>query len=358
MDEARKLKSILYPLSRDVRNLRTFIHNINNILQAEPQRFAVAAPVGLLSLRSSVKTLNRATRAMKETTDIALQESLVAASLAERTRIVLLRPAAQLNDLARNLKPRADRAYNSVLRIEGYLNPVFVFMAAMVPMVEAMERDIGVVDDKIQLFKKSVSRLVDQELTSGLPADAEKQMAVLTPQFAVIEQETADIAAQTGLLMGKMNRLQELSAKLEVLVRMGAALDGSVQDLVPAIAALKQLGSVLTQVQKTHDPLSRSLVEHVEDALATVHMPTDSLLQLEMRLSQQMEHYIEPVVEPLHDMAESLRNRAMNTHELNGLESTMAAQSVRLGNVSKLMVRLFGQLDTIIAETRQSTHAA
>ena len=154
------------------------------------------------------------------------------------------------------------------------------------------------------------------------------------------------------------NRLQELSAKLEVLVRMGAALDGSVQDLVPAIAALKQLGGVLTQVQKTHDPQSRSLVEHVEDALASLHMPTDSLLQLEMRLSQQMEHYIEPVVEPLHDMAETLRSRVMSTHELNGIESTLAAQSVRLGNSCKLMVRLFAQLDQLITETRQSTHAA
>lgn len=358
MDEARKLKSILYPLSRDVRNLRTFIHNINNILQAEPQRFAVAAPVGLATLRSSVRTLNKATRAMKETTDIALQESMVAASLAQRTRIPLLRPAAQLNTLARNLKPRADRAYNSVLRIEGYLNPVFVFMAAMIPVVGNMARDIALIDDGIQHFKKSVSRLVDHEMTSGLPGNAEKQMAVLSPQFAVISQEAADIAAQTGLLMGKMNRLQELSSKLEVLVRMSAALDGSVQDLVPAIAALKRLGGVLAQVQKTHEPLNRSLVEHVEDALASLHMPTDALLQLELRLSQQMEHYIEPVTEPLQDIAESLRNRVMNTHDLNGVESTLAAQSGRLGNISKLLARLFNQLDQIIVETRQSTHAA
>src|SRR5690606_1693850 len=153
-------------------------------------------------------TLNKATRAMKETTDIALQESLVASSLAERTQIPLLRPAAQLHSLARNLKLRADRAYNSVLRVEGYLNPVFVFMAAMNPVVDSMARDIDLMDDKIQLFKKAVSRLVDQELTSGLPAAAEKRMAVLSPQFAVIGQEASDISAQTGMLMGKMNRLQ------------------------------------------------------------------------------------------------------------------------------------------------------
>ena len=358
MDEARKLKSILYPLSRDVRNLRTFVGNINNILQAEPQRFAVAAPVGIASVRSSVRTLNKSTRAMKETTDIALQESTVAASLSERTQVPLLRPAAQLNALARNIKPQADRAHNNVLRIEGYLNPVFVFMAAMIPVVENMQRDVDQLDERIQLFKKSVSRLVDQELTSGLPVEAEKRMALLTPQFAVIEQETADISAQTGMLMGKMNRLQELCAKLDVLVRMGAALDGSVQDLVPAIAALKQLGGVLLQVQKTHDPLSMSLVAHVEDALASMKMPTDSLLQLEMRLSQQMEQYIEPVVEPLSDVAETLRNRVMNTQELNGLESNMVAQGIRMNSVSKLLSRLFNQLEQVIAEARQATHAA
>lgn len=358
MDEARKLKSILYPLSRDVRNLRTFVTNINNILQAEPQRFALAAPVGLASLRSSVRTLNKVTRAMKETTDIAFQESTVASSLSERTRVPLLRPAAQLNVLTRNIKPQVDRTFNNVLRIEGYLNPVFVFMAAMIPVVENMARDVAMVDDSIQQFKKAVSRLVDLELTSGLPVDAEKRMAVLSPQFAVIEQETSDIAAQTGMLMGKMNRLQELSAKLEVLVRMGAALDGSVQDLVPAIAALKQLGGVLTQVQKTHDPRSMSLVEHVEDALASLRMPTDSLLQLEMRLSQQMEHYIDPVAEPLSDIVETLRSAVMNTHELNGLESTMVAQGIRMTNIGKLMTRLFTQLEQVIAETRQSIHAA
>ncbi len=358
MDEARKLKSILYPLSRDMRNLRTFINNINNILQAEPQRFAVAAPTGLACLRSSVRSLNKATRAMKETTDIAMQESTVASSLAESTRILMLRPAAQLNILARNIKPQVDRAYNSVARIEGYLNPIFVFMAATIPVVENMVRDVELVDEKIQLFKKSVSRLVDQELTSGLPVDSEMRMATLAPQFAVIEQETADIAAQTGMLMGKMGRLLELSAKLDVLVRIGAALDGSVQDLVPAIAALKQLDGVLTRVQKTHDPSSMPLRAHVEDALLTVRMPTDSLLQLEMRLSQQMEQYIEPIVEPLGEIAETLRNRVMNTHELNGLEATLVAQNIRMNNVSKLLGRLFGQLDQLIIETRQSIHAA
>lgn len=358
MEEARKLKSILYPLSREVRNLRTFIHNINNILQAEPQRFAVAAPVGLATLRSSVRTLSRVTRATKETTDIAVQESAVAASLAERTRLPLLRPAAQLNALARNIKPQSDRAANSVMRIEGYLNPVFVFMAAMIPVIETMQRDIVLVDDNVQVFKKSVSRLVDQELTSGLPAEAERQLALLAPQFAVIEQEAADIAAQTGLMMGKMSRMQELSAKLEVLVRMGAALDGSLQDLVPAIAALKQLGRVLAQVEQAHDPRSLSLTDHVDDALASLQMPGDSLLQLELRLGQQMTHYIAPVVEPLHEIADQLRNRVPNAHELNGLETSLVAQSVRLGNVSKLLARLFGQLEQVIAETRQSIHAA
>lgn len=358
MDEARNLKAILYPLSRDVRNLRTFIHNINNILQAEPQRFAVAAPAGLASVRGGVRTLNRITRAMKEATDMALQESMVAASLAERTGIPQLRPAAQLHDLATNLKPVADRAFSSVLRIEGYLNPVFVFMAALIPVVNGMEQDVGQIDDKVQQFKKSVSRLVDQELTTGLPVLAEQQFAVLNPQFAVVAQELCDVAAQTSLLMGKMGRLQELSSRLDVLVRMGAALDGSMQDLVPAIAALKQWSGVLSRVQKVHDPLSRSLAEHVEDALASLQVPTDSLLQLEIALSQQMEHAIEPVAGPLHEMAESLRNRTLDNHELKGVESTLVAQGVRLANGARLLGRLFDQLEQVVTETRQSIHPA
>lgn len=358
MEEARKLKSILYPLSREVRNLRTFIHNINHILQAEPQRFAVAAPVGLATLRSSVRTLSRATRAMRETTDVAQQDSAVAASLAERTRTPLLRPAAQLNALACNIRPDVERAANSVARVEGYLNPLFVFTAAMVPVLDTMQRDIDQVDEQVQQFKKSVSRMVDQELTSGLPAEAEQQMSQLTPQFAVIEQETADIAAQTGLLMGKMNKLQELAGRLDVLVRMGAALDGSLLDLAPAMNSLKQLGDLLVQVEQSHDPLSLSLTEHVGDALASLRLPNDTLLQLELQLGQHMQQYIAPIVGPLQELADQLRSRTPNTHELNGLENGLMSQSVRLGNVTKLLGRLFGRLDQVIAEARQSTHAA
>ena len=358
MDEARKLKSILYPLSRDVRNLRTFVANINNILQAEPQRFAVAAPVGLLSLRNSVRTLAKSTRATKEVNDIALQESTVACSLAEATGIPQLRPAAQLNQLARNVRPQVDRAYGSVVRIEGYLNPVFVFMAAMIPVVENLSRDVERVDEKLQLLKKAVSRLVDQELTSGLPQGAEHQMELLAPQLAVIEDETADITAQAGLLMGKLNRLSEMSSKLEMLVRMGAAMDGAMSDLIPSMADLKNLGHLLVQVQKTHDPLAMSLTDHVNDALATLHLPNDMLLQLEIHLSEHVERFVEPVVKPLNEMAEHLRSGLPSTHELNGLESTMVAQNIRFGNVSKLLGRLFGQLDRVIEDVRQAMHAA
>ncbi len=358
MEQARKLRTILYPLSRDIRNLRTFIANINNVLQADPQRFVVGAPVGLLSVRNSVRSLQKNTRAIKEVNDIALQESSVAAALVERTGTPLLRPAQQLNLLARNLKPRVDRTHSAVVRIEGYLNPVFVFMAALIPVVESMQQEVEVLDDRLLQFKKAVQRLADQELTAGLPAEAEKQLELLTPQFSVIEQETADISAQVGLLMGKLNRLSELSAKLEVLVRMGAALDGSVNELVPAMAVLKNLGNLLVQVQKSHAPQEMSLSQHLDDALASLKLPSDTLLQLEIRLSQQVEHYIEPIMEPLADLAEQLRPKIPNTHELNGLESTLVAQSIRFGNVNKLMTRLFTHLDRVIGLVKQATHAA
>lgn len=358
MDEARKLKAILYPLSRNVRNLRTFIQNIHNILLAEPQRFAVAAPVGLQTVRNSVRTLNKATRAMKETTDIALQHSTEAASLALRTRLAVLRPAAHLNSLVRHAKPQVDRVHNSVLRIEGYLNPLFVFMAAMIPQVDAMSHDIALADERIQYFKKAVSRLADHELTGGLPGNAEKQMAVLVPQLTVIAQEAADISAQTGLLMGRMNRLQELSARLDVLVRMSVALDGALQDLVPAMSILKRLGSILGRVQKNMSMIDRPLLAQVEEALACLPLPADALPQLEAQLSRQMAQYIEPVAQPLQAVADTLRNGVMHTHELNGLESSLATQNARLGNVSKLLMRLFVQLEEAIREARRASHAA
>ena len=46
MDEARKLRTIIYPLSRDIRNLRTFIANINNTLQADPHFGRILAAYG------------------------------------------------------------------------------------------------------------------------------------------------------------------------------------------------------------------------------------------------------------------------------------------------------------------------
>ncbi|HAG94779.1 MAG TPA: hypothetical protein DCL78_11705, partial [Gammaproteobacteria bacterium] len=70
MDEARNIKTILYPLARDVRNLHTFVANINNILQAEPDRFALAAPPGLASLRNTLRSLAKSTKAMQEVNEI------------------------------------------------------------------------------------------------------------------------------------------------------------------------------------------------------------------------------------------------------------------------------------------------
>lgn len=358
MEEARKLRTLLFPLSRDIRNLRTFIVNIDNILQAEPQRFVVGAPVGLLSLRNSVRSLHRNTRAMKEATDITLHESSVAAALATCADTPLLRPAAALNTRTRQLKPMVDRAHASIVRIEGYLNPLFVFMAAVLPLVAGLRREVEALDERLGPFKKGALRLADLELTSGLPVTAEKELALLTSQFGVIEQEAADIAAQVGLLMGKLNRLSELSARLESLVRMGAALDGTLTDLVPSLAVLKNLGAALAQVQQWHDPAQSRLDAQLDEALAGLALPVDTLQQQESRLSQQVERYIAPIAAPLQALADQLRGWVPNTHELNGLESTLVAQSIRFGNVNKLVTRLFGQLERVIDDIKQSTHAA
>src|SRR5690606_25677346 len=151
----------------------------------------------------------------------------------------------------------------------GYLNPLFVFMAALIPVVEILQREVDQLDERLLQFKKAVSRLVDLELTSGLSADAEKQLELLTPQFSVIEQETADISSQVGLSMGKLNRLSEIHAKMGIVVRVGGAKDGAMDEQVPGVAVLKILGMVLVQVQKSHGPRAWSRTDRLEQALSS-----------------------------------------------------------------------------------------
>ncbi|RLU02426.1 MAG: hypothetical protein D9N11_09265 [Ketobacter sp.] len=357
MDEARTIKSILYPLARDVRNLHTFVANINNILQAEPDRFALAAPSGLASLRNTMRSLAKSTKAMQEVNDIAINESAMAEKLAQRSMTLVLRPAAHLHDTARSLKTSIDRAHNLMARLNGYLNPLFVFTVSTSPVAELMARDLDMLDRRLTNLKKTMARLSDQELISGLPNAVEDQLALYVPRLKVMESETSDIANQMSILMGKMNRLMELSARLEPLMRMAVALNSAIDDLVPAMVVLKKLGKALSMVQSRYDK-EGSLTQAVDDALAELDLPMDALIQLEYQLRREVENYIDPIIEPLQELTDHVKDSLPVTHELNGLESTLLAQHNRFNVVLKLSTTLFEGFDRLVEEYRLVTNVA
>lgn len=357
MDEARNIKSILYPLARDVRNLHTFVANINNILQAEPDRFALAAPPGLASLRNTLRSLVKAIKAMQEVNEIAISESAVAEKLAVRSMTLVLRPAAHLHDTARTLKPQVDRAFSLVSRLNGYLNPLFVFTVSTSPVVELMARELDGLDQRLNALKKSIARLSDQELTAGLPQGVEDQLALYGPRLKVMEKEAADIANQMALLMGKMNRLMELSSRLEPLMRMAVALNSAIDDLVPAMTVLKKLGRALGSVQARYDQ-EGSLTNKVDEALAELDLPMDSLIQLEYQLQREVESYILPILEPLQELADQVKGALPTTHELNGLESTLLAQHNRFTVMLKMTSTLFDGFDRLLLDYRLTSHVA
>lgn len=357
MDEARKIKTILYPLARDVRNLHTFVANINNILQAEPDRFALAAPPGLASLRNTMRSLAKSTKAMQEVNDIAIGESDVAEKLARRSMTLVLRPAAHLHDTARSLKAPIERAYNLIARLNGYLNPLFVFTVSTSPVIELMARDLEQLDERLTVLKKAVARLSDQELMSGLPAPVEEQLALYAPRLKVMESEMSDIANQMSILMGKMNRLMDLSARLEPLMRMAVAMNGAIDDLVPSMVVLKKLGKALTSVDIRYDQ-EGSITNKVDEALSQLDLPMDALIQLEYQLKHEVEQYIDPIIEPLQELTDHVKGGLPVTHELNGLESTLLAQQNRFNMVNKLSQSLFEGFDRLLEEYRLAAHVA
>jgi hypothetical protein len=357
MEEARHLKSILYPLARDVRNLHTFVANIHNILQAEPDRFALAAPPGLASMRNTLRSLSKSTKAMQEVNDIAIAESAVAEKLAARAMTLVLRPAAHLHDTACKLKQPIDRTYSLIARLNGYLNPLFVFTVSACPVVDVMARDVEKLDRRLSELKKSITRLSDQEMTSGLPKSIQMQLALYKPQLKVIEKESADIAHQMALLMGNMNHLMELSARLEPLIRMAVALDTAIEDLLPSMSVLKHLGNALAGVRSRYDQ-EGSLTQLVDEALADLELPMDALMQLEFQLKREVENYIDPIMMPLVELTEQVKGSLPNTHKLNGLESTLLAQHNRFNHILKMSNSAFDGIDRLLQEYKLLTHAA
>lgn len=223
MDEARRIKSILYPLSRDLRNLHTFVANINSVLQADPDRFAVAVAPGLASIRNTLRSLSKSSKAMLEVNDITLSECEMAKRLSADPDVTLLQPIAHLQQTALSLKSPIDQVYRMVLRLNGYLSPTFVFTVSSMSYSNMMMRDVISVSQRMSAIKKAISRLTDYEMTAGLPANIEHSLSLLMPQLAVIEQEASDIALKMSHLMARMSPLMELSGRLEPIVRMGAA---------------------------------------------------------------------------------------------------------------------------------------
>ena len=344
MEEARQVKSALYPLSRDIKNLATFVINIRNILQAEPERFAVVAPPGLLPMRRTLKSLSKSTLAIQEVNDIAMRESCVAEELAARSMLPILRPAARLRDASRSMKDPLNRAHSLVTRLNGYLNPLFMFAITANPEIELFQGEVEVTEQRIGEVKRIISRLTDQEVILGLTPVMQTQLETLRPQIQELESEIENICQQMGLLMGKMNQLSKLNNRLLPLMRMAAAMDGAIQELVPAMSMLKHLAGVFSRVQRELKP-AQNVSKELEFALQQYEIPMDAMLQVEFALQHQVEHYIEPVLEPLAELAEQLKQAVPGNHLLHGLESTLIAQHGRFSMVAKRVERIFNKLD-------------
>ena len=357
MDEARRIKSILYPLSRDLRNLHTFVANVNSILQAEPDRFAVAAPPGLASIRNTLRSLSKSSKAMLEVNDITVSECEMAERLSSESGVALLKPVPHLHRTALSLQEPIDQVYRMVLRLNGYLSPTFVFTVACMSNSNMMMKDVISVSQRMSAIKKAVSRLTDYEMTAGLPANIEHSLSLLIPQLGVIEQEASDIALKMSQLMASMNPLMELSSRLEPVVRMGAALDNTIQDLIPSMSVLKHVGQVLIEFR--YDRISgSSQAQQLNEALAGLNLPTDILSQLEYRLQRHADQYVFPVLQPLAEITDQIKVLTPDNQFLSNMESDLTIQQGRFSNMERLMKTVFDRFEALFEEYKKLTHAA
>ncbi|MGB3620057.1 MAG: hypothetical protein WBA20_01795 [Ketobacter sp.] len=357
MDEARRIKSILYPLARDLRNLHTFVANIQNILHAKPDRFAVGVPPGLTSIRDTLRSLSKSAKAMQEVNDITIRECDLAEQLTGDSVVLMLRSAADLRLTARSLKNPIDQVYRMVMRLSGYLSPTFVFTVATSSLIDMMMKDVEAVSQRMITIKKAVNRLTDYEMTAGLPDHVERRLSLLSPQLGVIEKEAGDIADQMSQLMGKMNQMMELSARLESLMRMGAALDHAIQDLIPSMSILKQLGQVMAEFPlDPHEPELQAM--QLSAALTRLDLPPDALTQLEQRLKHHADQYVFPIIVPLSEITEKIKGISPNNRLLSGIESNLQVQQGRFSNMDRLMKTVFDSFEELFEDYKKLTHAA
>ena len=355
MDEARQIKRKLYSLSRNVRNLQICVANINNILQAQPNRVALAAPPGLAAMRSTMGSLFHSTRLMQEVNELALQEGSVALELIEDSDSLLLQPVLQLYQTAKDTKPILDIAHNHVNRLHGQLNSLFVATVTFCPVVEPMIADAARIDARIAVIKRIMNRIAGQAFTGGLPGALEKRLRMLKPQLAVVDQEIQDIGSQLALLMGKMNKLVELSQRLEPVMRIAVVMDTVAKDLTPVSNVLKHLGRVLYNVKQDYSGNKHK--DWLDNALAGQNLPMDDLVEAEQQLAQ-LAQTVAPVVEPLRGLVDGIKADVPTYHVLQGLENTLVQQQIRFQNAVKVVNVICNSFDRLFQDYKALTYAA
>lgn len=346
MEEARQIKSALYPLSRDVKSLTTIILNIRNILQAEPEFFALAAPPGLLVLRRAMHSLLNSTLALQEINDIALRESTVAEKLAQNSMLPVLRPAARLRDAAENFSGPLSRCHTLIARLNGHLNPLFVYAIGLNPEVERFLSEVELTDRHITELKKTVGRLADQDIILGLAPGTDRQLTMFKPQIQALENDIEDIAQHSALIMGKMNLLSKLSGRLQPVLRIAGAMEGAVRELRAAMTTLMQLSRAFNLAQSRSER-GRSMGKILGQELNKADLPMDALLEVEFTLQTQVERYVIPVLPALSDMTEEVKQAMPGNHFLRGLESTLVTQRSRFNLPAKRVERLLSNLDKL-----------
>lgn len=356
MEEARQIKRNLYSLSRIIKQLQSFIVTVNGTLQAEPDRFVLAAPIGLASMRTTLGNLFHAIQVIHEVNEATLQESEYALSLTSETFSFLLHPMVELNNTAVNIKPSIVKLHGQVARLHGYLNSVFVSTVVFCPAVEQMLRQTSRMGNRIAVVKRTMNRLTGQELTSGLPQLVEKRLRSLKPKLGMVEQDLQVISAQMALIMGRMTSLTDLCSGLESLVKMAVIMDGFSSELQSNMTALKVLGRELHNITPAFLEV-REPQGWIDRTLTGKELPWDAVPQLEQQLSR-TGSLINPMLEPLVELTSHVKSSAPSHKVLNELESALLQQQNRLEVTAKSLNGVLDGFDRLFREYKYLTDAA
>ena len=356
MEEARHVKRSLYSLSRTIKQLQSPVANLNNLLQAEPERFVLSAPVGLASMRTTLGGLFHAIQTLHEVNEVTLQESEYARELASDSFSFLLHPMMDLNSTAKSIRPSLVKLHGQIARLHGYLNSVFVSVVVFCPAAEQMLKRTVQMDTRLAIVKRTMNRLSGKELTTGLPQMMEKRLRSLKPKLNLLDQELQGIARQMSSQLARTTRLTEVCAGMESLVKMAVIMSNLANELKPNMVALKVLGRELQSITPAFLE-QREPQGWLDRTLSGKELPWDSVPLLEQQLSRS-DRLIRPMLTPLTELTLYVKSAAPSHTVLSQLESDLLQQQANLEASSKSLNGLMDGFDRLFREYKYLMDAA